>query len=322
MGILRTTIIQTSIQPPIARHGTRSGERQPPRRRRLPGDSGGRLPTMSDVGLFGPGSLTWRVNREGVLLLGGGAALVLQVAHPLVAAGVEEHSNYREDPWGRLYRTLDLTTKIVFGSTPEAEEAAARIWHVHGRVHGVTREPGGRYPAGTPYDARSPELLMWVHATLVNTALEVYTRYVEALSIDEQRAYYEEQKLLGEQVGVPREHQPDTFADFNDYFREMVASDRIAVTDALRDVVGATLRPDMPFVMRPAIEAINLATVGLLPQRLREDLGLPWGPNRRRVFGASRAVLSALLPVLPRVMRVFPPARSADRRVRGLATAA
>src|SRR5437763_17219877 len=173
---------------------------------------------MSDAGLFGPGSLTWRVNREGVLLLGGGAALVLQVAHPLVAAGVEEHSNYREDPWGRLYRTLDLTTKIVFGSTTEAEEAAARIWHVHGRVRGVTREPGGRYPAGTPYDARSPELLMWVHATLVNTALEVYTRYVDPLTIDEQRAYYEEQKLLGEQFGVPREHQPDTFPDFNDYF--------------------------------------------------------------------------------------------------------
>src|SRR5438067_11370819 len=103
---------------------------------------------MSDAGLFGPGSLTWRVNREGVLLLGGGAALVLQVAHPLVAAGVAEHSNYREDPWGRLYRTLDLTTKIAFGSTEVAGEASARIQHVPGRVNGVTTEPGGRFPAG------------------------------------------------------------------------------------------------------------------------------------------------------------------------------
>src|SRR5881397_56153 len=97
---------------------------------------------MSDAGLFGPGSLTWRVNREGALLLGGGRALLLQVAHPLVAAGVAQHSNYREDPWGRLYRTLDLTTKIVFGSTAVAEEAAGRIRHVHQRVHGVTREAG------------------------------------------------------------------------------------------------------------------------------------------------------------------------------------
>jgi uncharacterized protein (DUF2236 family) len=277
---------------------------------------------MADVGLFGPGSMTWRVNREGVLLVGGGAALVLQVAHPLVAAGVAEHSSYREDPWGRLYRTLDLTTKIVFGSTEVAEEAAARIQHVHKRVHGETTEPGGRYPAGTRYDARDPELLMWVHATLVHTSLEVYTRYVGRLSIGEQREYYEEQKLLGEQFGVPRDRQPDALADFHDYFRDMIESDRIAVTGALRDVVDATLRPELPFVMRPVVEALNLATVALLPARVREELGLPWSANRRRVFEASRVVMSRLLPVLPRVMREFPPARSADRRASRLATAA
>jgi uncharacterized protein (DUF2236 family) len=276
---------------------------------------------MSDAGLFGPGSVTWRVNREGVLLLGGGAALTLQVAHPLVAAGVAEHSNYREDPWGRLYRTLDLTTKIVFGSTEVAEEASARIKHVHGRVKGVTKEDGGRYPAGTEYDARNPELLMWVHATLVRTSLDVYARYVGPLSIGERRAYYEEQKLLGEQFGIPRDRQPDDYAAFNDYFADMLASDRIAVTDALRDVVDATLRPELPLVMRPLLEALNLATVGLLPDRLRADLGLKWTRNRRRVFDASRVVLSAALPVLPRVMREFPPARSADRRVERLAAA-
>jgi uncharacterized protein (DUF2236 family) len=276
---------------------------------------------MGDAGLFGPGSITWRVNREGVLLLGGGAALTLQVAHPLVAAGVAEHSNYREDPWGRLYRTLDLTTKIVFGSTEVAEEASQRIKHVHGRVNGVTTEDGGRYPAGTRYDARDPELLMWVHATLVRTSLDVYTRYVGSLSIAEQRAYYEEQKLLGEQFGVPRDRQPADYAAFNEYFSEMLASDRIAVTDALRDVVDATLRPELPFVLRPLVEAVNVATVGLLPDRLRGELGLKWTRGRERVFDASRTLLSAALPLLPRVMRDFPPARSADRRVRDLAAA-
>ena len=306
MGIFRITIIHTNIHapPPIGPDGT------------------GTLPDMSDAGLFGPGSLLWRVNREGVLLVGGGAALVLQVAHPLVAAGVAEHSNYREDPWGRLYRTLDLTTKIVFGKTEVAEEAAARIKEVHGRVKGVTTEDGGRFPAGTSYDARNPELLMWVHATLVHTSLQVYTRYVGSLSIAEQRAYYEEQKLLGEKFGIPRDRQPDTLADFNDYFREMLASDRIAVTDALRDVVDATLHPDLPFVMRPLLEALNLATVGLLPPRLRDELGLAFGPNRRRVFEAGRVVISALLPVLPRMMREFPNARRAERRVERLAPAA
>src|SRR3712207_9141309 len=93
-------------------------------------------------GLFGPGTVTWKVNREMVLLAGGGRALLLQVAHPLVAAGVAEHSNYREDPWGRLYRTLDVTTKITFGDTETARETSERLARMHTRVRGVTTEIG------------------------------------------------------------------------------------------------------------------------------------------------------------------------------------
>jgi uncharacterized protein (DUF2236 family) len=132
---------------------------------------------MGDVGLFWTGRSYLAGQREGVLLVGGGAALILQMAHPLVAAGVAEHSNYREYPWGRLYRTLDLTAKIVFGERRTAEEAARRIRAAHERVQGVTAENGGRYLKGTPYHANDPELLMWVHATLVRTALDVYQRW-------------------------------------------------------------------------------------------------------------------------------------------------
>jgi uncharacterized protein (DUF2236 family) len=268
------------------------------------------------VGLFGPGTMTWRINREGALLLGGGRALVLQVAHPLVAAGVAEFSNYREDPWGRLYRTLDLTTRIVFGDKETAAEASDQLRRVHTRVKGVTREPGGRFPAGTPYEASDPELLMWVHATLVDTSLLVYDRYVHRLTIAERERYYEEQKTLGEAFGVPREQQPGSYADFNEYFAEMLDSDAIAVTGALRDVTDATLRPDLPFLARPLVEAIGLATAGMLPERLREELGLPWGPNRERLLAASRTMLRGAIPLLPGIVRDFPPARSAERRVR------
>lgn len=271
---------------------------------------------MSDPGLFGPGSMTWRVNREGVLLLGGGAAIILQVAHPLVGAGVVEHSTYRTDPWGRLYRTLDLTTTIVFGDTEAAAGASERLRNVHRRVNGTTREPGGRYPAGTPYDANDPELAMWVHATLVDTSLLVYTRYVGELSIAEKQRYYEEQMTLGEQFGVPRDSQPQSFAEFNEYYADMLASDRIAVTAALRDVVDATMRPPLPFVARPLVEALNIATVGMLPAKLREELGLAWGPGRARLLAAQRTLLRALVPALPSLARDFPPARSAARRVR------
>jgi uncharacterized protein (DUF2236 family) len=254
--------------------------------------------------------------------MGGGVALILQLYHPLVAAGVAEHSNYREEPWARLYRTLDTTTKIMFGPTGLAEDTAKKLRHVHGLVRGETTEAAGRFPAGTKYDARTPELLMWVHATLVHVSLEVYRRYVGSLTIGEQQRYYEEQKLAAEKFGVPREKQPDTFADFNDYFDAMLAGDDTAVTASLLDVVDATLNPPLPKVARPLVEALNLATIGLLPPALREELHLPWGPTRRRLFDASRVVLSRSLPVLPRLFREFPPARSADRRVRRLQAAA
>ena len=271
-------------------------------------------PSVGDPGLFGPDSITWRVNREGVLLLGGGAALIMQVAHPLVGAGVAEHSNYREDPWGRLYRTLDLTTKIVFGSTEQAHEASERIQNVHKRVKGVTKEDGGKYPAGTPYSANDPELGMWVHATLVDTSMRVYASYVGTLTHAQELRYYEEQKRLGEMFGVPVAEQPETLADFRRYYDRMVEED-LAVTSALVDVVDATMRPELPFVARPLVEAINLATASLLPTTLREQLGLELGTTRRRLVNASRAVIRRALPVLPRLLRDFPPARSADRRV-------
>jgi uncharacterized protein (DUF2236 family) len=183
-------------------------------------------------------------------------------------------------------------------------------------VRGTTTEAGGRFPAGTSYEANDPDLLMWVFATLVDTSLLVYDRYVRRLSIDERRRYYEEQKRLGEAFGVPLERQPATYADFNDYMDEMIGGDTIAVTDALRDVVDATLRPPMPFVARPLIEAMNIATAGMLPDRLRDQLGMAWGPGRERLFAASRVMLRGALPLLPRLLREFPPARSADRRVR------
>ena len=274
---------------------------------------------MGDIGLFGPGTVVWRVNREGVLLVGGGAALILQAAHPLVAAAVAEHSIYREDPWGRLYRTLDLTTKVIFGDRCSADVAARRIRAAHSRVRGATAENGGRYPKGTPYRANDPELLMWVHATLVRTALDVYQRYVGALTIAEQRLYYDEQKTLAEMFGVPRERMPETFADFNRYFNDTLESDRIAVTAGLRDVVDATLRPDLPFIARPLVDALNLTTVGLLPERLREELRLPWTPSRERLQEASRATLRRIIPALPILLREFPPARIAERRARAAA---
>lgn len=274
------------------------------------------------VGLFGPESVSWRLLRENVIsVLGGARALILQVAHPLVGTGVSEHSNYREEPWGRLFRTLEATSTIIFGTAEEAEAAARQVWRIHGKVRGELSEDAGRYQAGTPYEARDPELLMWVHATLVDTALLIYDRYVAPLSLADRAAYYEEQKLFAEMFGVPRELLPKTYLDFAHYFDDVVERE-LAVTAALEDVVDATLiNPILPPparpLRRPLAEVVKWQTAATLPPRLRDELGLGWGAVRLRLAGTSESLVRTVLPLLPRPLREYPKARSADRRLRG-----
>jgi len=262
---------------------------------------------MGDSGLFGPATVTWTVNRELVLLAGGGRALLLQVAHPLVAAGVEQHSDYRRDPWGRLYRTLDLTTKIAFGDEETARRAAARVWGTHGRVHGTADN-------GTPYDAREPALLTWVWATLVDTALLVYQRAVRPLAADELARYHAEQVRFAEAFGVPAGAAPATPEAFREYWERMIAEE-LCVTDAARAVARSTVSPPgLPLPARVPFRLLGVVTAGLLPPTVREDYGFDWGTRRGRAMGASARVVRTLLPLVPKPAREFPAARRASRR--------
>jgi uncharacterized protein (DUF2236 family) len=253
-----------------------------------------------------PGSVAWRVGAEGALLLGGGRALILQVAEPRVAAGVAQHSNYRRDAWRRLYRTIDVTSRIVFGDASSSQETAAGLRHRHQRV-------SGRDDRGQPYRALDPELLMWVHATLVDTSLLVYDRYVRRLNEPERAAYYEQMKPVAEAYGIPPDRQPSDWTAFRDYWEEMLYG--LRVTETTRDVADVVLNPELPLPARPptwpAVEAIRLLTVGTLPESLRAELDLPWGPLRQRLLAASQGTIRRLLPLLPRLLRQFPAARHA-----------
>jgi uncharacterized protein (DUF2236 family) len=254
-----------------------------------------------------PGSVAWRVSGEGALLLGGGRALILQVAEPRVAAGVAQFSSYREAPWRRLYRTIDVTTRIVFGDGAESPQAAAGLRRVHEGIH-------GQDDSGRSYRALDPKLLMWVQATLLDTSLLIYDRYVRRLSDDERAAYYEEMKPVGDAYGIPRRRMPGDWAAFRDYFDEMVESG-LRVTPITREVADSVLDPGLPLPARlparPAVEALRLLTVGTLPERLREPLGLEWGPLRERLLGASQGTIRRLLPLAPGRLRKFPAARRA-----------
>jgi uncharacterized protein (DUF2236 family) len=252
--------------------------------------------------MFGPGSMTWRINGEAVLLLGGGRALILQVAHPKVAAGVAQFSDYRRDPWGRLRRTLDVTLKIVFGDPQVSRAASDGLRRAHDRV-------GGTDDRGEAYRALDPDLLLWVHATLIDTALTMYERYVASLTPRERDLYYAEMKTLGEAYSIPSSAMPADRAAFRRYWASMLA-DGLRVTETTREVAHAVLRPGLPRVSWPAIEAIRLVTTGTLPEPLRDELGLDWGPGRERLLAASQLAIRGLMPALPALFHRFPSARS------------
>jgi uncharacterized protein (DUF2236 family) len=241
-------------------------------------------PPPAEEGLFRRGCWLRRVSGEPVLLFGGGRALLLEIAHPLVAAGVAEHSSYRTDPFGRLQRTLEAMSAIVFRDRAAALAAARGVERSHQRVTGRLAAPAGRFGAGAPYSGRDPELMLWVWATLVDTAVAVYERFVETMDGGARRAYYADHRSVARVLGVPDALVPPSWEAFRSWFDGMLASDSLAVTPAAREIAAGVLAPAAAI---SDSRRLRLITVGLLPQHLREAFGLAWDD-------ASAARLDAL----------------------------
>jgi len=230
-------------------------------------------PPPPEEGLFRRGCWLRRVSGEPVLLFGGGRALLLEIAHPLVAAGVAEHSSFRTDPFGRLQRTLEAMSAIVFRDRAAALAAARGVERAHQRVAGSLAEAAGRFGAGTPYSGRDPELMLWVWATLVETALAVYERFVETLDAGARAAYYADHRRVVRVLGVPDALVPPSWEAFRAWFDAMLASDALVVTPAAREIAAAVLAPAAAV---SDARRLRLITTGLLPPRLREAFGLAW----------------------------------------------
>lgn len=272
--------------------------------------------TTSEQTLYGPGSLTWRLSRERVLLLGGPRALVLQVAHPLVAAGVADLSKFRSDPLLRLRRTLDSTLSLIFGSAAQARVAADRINAAHRAVHGVLPQDAGRFTEGTPYDATDPDLLLWVHATLVDTMFAVYTRFVEPLDDAALASAYEESKVAARTLGVPDDRIPRDVGSFRRYVDGMLVSNELAAAPFQREIVRDVLYPPLRFVPRALHRPSVAVTTASLPSRIRELFELDLTTVRRRGTDVLQRVSRSLLPLMPSSVRFMSQARSAYRRTR------
>ncbi len=261
------------------------------------------------TGLFGPGSLAWRIDREVLVLAGGSCALLMQVAHPVVAAGVFEHSTYATDPFGRLRRTLSTSFDVVFGTRSRAEAAIRRVNGIHRAVRGQSADDR------TSYTALDPEALLWVHATLIDTALHIYGRFVAPLSAADEQAYHAEAAPIAERLGVPASILPATIVELRAWMAEMVAGGRVRVTPAA-DQIAATVLYPARWLPRAAWDAAHLVSIATLPDALRRQYGFAWSPGRERAIRAIAAVTRRALPLVPPPLRFVPHARTAERRVR------
>jgi uncharacterized protein (DUF2236 family) len=270
-----------------------------------------RRPVDDAHGLYGPGSEAWALNREAMLLLGAGPrALLLQLAHPGVAAGVADHSDFRADPWARLQGTLRSYLRIVYGTATAARAEIRRLNELHRTITGPT------------YRARDPELSLWVHATLVDSTIVVADAWLEPLSQVRRAAYYAETVPIGRAFGIPASLLPADLDAFEAYVESALAPDGpIRVDATARELAHAVLHPPLGPVI-PALAAVPPVAyawtlwpaIGLLPPTVREAYGLPWGPLERSVAAWLVASWRAWRPLIPATFRQMPQALAADRR--------
>jgi uncharacterized protein (DUF2236 family) len=247
-----------------------------------------------DDGLFRDDDLIRVIGREGVLIVAGGAASLLQTAHPKVAQGVYDHSYTAEDPLGRLRGTMQWVYAVGFGSRTEAEDLSRVVQRMHESVTG----PG--------YAATDPELQVWVAATLFATAVHAYELVFRRLSPEELAAYYEQSKIYATILGCPYAMMPATYADFRAYYARTLAGLRIS--EASRAIAHQVLHPRLPGgpLNEPALAAIRLITAGLMPDPIRRQYGWRWDPARRTRFTLLMKALRLIYPRLPLRVRTSP----------------
>jgi uncharacterized protein (DUF2236 family) len=270
----------------------------------------------ADAGLFGPESVSWQVNRETTVLFGGARALLLQAAHPLVLAGARQTGFYERNPWKRLDRTLRLTYTVTFGTRADALAAARRINEVHAAVHGVDPVTGRRY------DAMDPDLLLWVHACLVDSQLLFEQLTVGRLDDEGRERFHREQMAGAELLGLDRSRIPPTVPALRAYVRSMVEGPDLQVSDDTLKVARLIRNPPREVPWRPVLRLVSSWAFGTLPEPLRTRYGVRWNVARELNLRGALATLKLVRPALPIRVREIMPARLAWARVLGGAATA
>jgi uncharacterized protein (DUF2236 family) len=252
------------------------------------------------------------VNGERISVLGWGRAILMQIAHPLVAAGIADHSTFRGSalaPLWRLHATIGAMRAMSFGSEADARRAAAGINRIHDRVHGALGERAGRFDADARYSAHDPELLAWVHVTLLDSMPLVYDRFVAPLPEAVRDAYCRESVHGAALLGLPSALVPQSHTAVRATIDARLADGTLAVTTRARALADAILTPPLRRIAWPAARLHRLITVGLLPEALRAEYGFAWTANDDRALDRWSGRMRTLARVTPAALRRWPEAR-------------
>lgn len=256
----------------------------------------------------GSGSVSWKINREMIVIAGWGRAILLQLAHPSVAAGVGDHSAFSGCPisgFRRLRSTVRAMLSLTFGDADEMVSAAAGINVIHDRVRGTDK-------TGSVYSAHDPALLTWVHATLLESIPLVYEMLVGPLTLRERDRYCTEAAIMEPLLGIPAGRLPRDAAALDIDMRDMLDGGTLAVTDASRKLARTILFPAKWYFLWPLFRPMQLITIGSLPPSIRQAYGFAWSARDARALKRWTAAIRTLLRFLPSFARVWPMARHRD----------
>jgi len=260
----------------------------------------------------GPGSLSWTINREIIVIAGWGRAILLQLAHPLVAAGIDAHSSFRGSLTSsvrRLWSTIGAMLSLTFGDDEEAIAVAARINVIHDRVSGHLDAPAGVFPAGERYSAHQAELLRWVHATLLDSIPRTYELLIGPLTLAQRDRYCMEAAVMEPLLDIPAGLLPRNTTDLDTYMADILGSGRIAITPRGRALAHAVLFPPRWRLLWPAFRPAQLITIGLLPVAVRDAYGFEWTAREARALSRWTTALKWLRRMTPAFFREWPASR-------------
>ncbi len=267
-------------------------------------------------GVYGPKSVTWKVNRHTSILFGAGCANLLQLAHPWVTQAIDQHSKTQTDPFGRLRRTFLNVHSMVFGSLDQVLDSSLKVHNIHAEITGKISETTGRTKKGSEYFANQAGAMLWVHATLWITGLRVYELFQAPLTAQEREQYYQESKLFAYMFGIHGSELPETWDGFIEYFNATVASDQLAVGDVGRQLVGYIF--SMKPYLVPLLNRHKIHTAILLPERLRAEFGLPEANAKNRAkFDFDVKLIRNVMNHAPDHVKYLPPYLEAVNRIKG-----